>query len=655
MNRIPSRGLAALCILLVLPLPFTVTVASAQTSHSAGQWDSETLSLFKAIPIQDGGRVKPLDTYASFTLLRLNGKRTFKTEDGQRLSAIEWFLDCLFYPEAVKDYACFHVLDSEVITAVGGQAHEKKRDSYSYNELAPLRNTIFQQARQYSGMDDSERTPKQRLILNLAYNMSDFVRVTQFFDFARQHVHISSNETVSKFFPGEEDASLSTIVAKGQAIREALVQLREKGETPETQADFDAFRQVLKVVDVAGTSGDVLSLFPPADSGIEEWRAPKGFAALAFNPDEQVSEGELAALAAFEKLPSQVDNKLAFKQDLATFHDLVVSQAKARGEYSKVPIEVAFYRGKYFFYAQWLFVLSFVVVAFSWLVPRRRLLDTAAVALVLVPWLLLCTGITYRCIIRSRPPVTTLYETILFVVATAVIVALFIEYANRKRIGIAIASSLGTFGMFLANKYELNDKTDTMPSMAAVLDTNFWLSTHVTTIIIGYAAGLLAAALAHVFVVGKAFNIKKDDKEFYRTLTRMVYGIVAFELIFSFIGTVLGGIWANYSWGRFWGWDPKENGALLIVLWTLATLHARKGGYIKDMGLHLAAIFLGIIVAFSWWGVNLLGVGLHSYGFTAGIWRTLLIFWGVETAVILLGFGILYRDAIQKEAKEEAG
>lgn len=646
MNRIGSRVLVTLCLLLVLPF----LVAVAQTSYSAGQWDSETLSLFREIPIQNGGRVKPLDTYASFTLLRFNGKRTLTTEDGKRLSAIEWFLDCLFYPEEAQDYACFNVLDSEIITAVGGQAHAKKRDSYTYNELVPLRNAIFEQGQQYAGMEDRDRTPKQRLILNLAYNMSDFESIMNFLDFARLHVHIGDNERVSTIFSGEDRVSLSSIIAKGAELREAMIELREEDETPEVKADFDAFREVLKIVDMASSSGDTLPLFPPADSELDEWRTPADLAGFAFGRD-RASESELAVLAAFEKLPSQLENKLAFKQDLVEFHDLVVEQAEARGEYSKVPIEVAFYRGKYFFYAQWLFVLSFVLVAISWLIPRRRLLDTATAALVLVPWLLLATGITLRCIIRSRPPVTTLYETILFVVATAVVVALFIEYANRKRIGIAIASSLGAFGMFLANKYELSDKTDTMPSMAAVLDTNFWLSTHVTTIIIGYAAALLSAALAHVFVVGKALNFKKDDEEFYRTLTRMVYGIVAFGLIFSFIGTVLGGIWANYSWGRFWGWDPKENGALMIVLCTLAILHARHGGYIKDMGLHLSTIFLGGIVAFSWWGVNLLGVGLHAYGFKAGIWRTLVIFWSVETLVILLGFGILYRGAIQREAK----
>jgi ABC-type transport system involved in cytochrome c biogenesis permease subunit len=186
-----------------------------------------------------------------------------------------------------------------------------------------------------------------------------------------------------------------------------------------------------------------------------------------------------------------------------------------------------------------------------------------------------------------------------------------------------------------------------MPMLVAVLDTNFWLATHVTIINVGYAAGMLAAGIAHVYVLGRLLGIRKNDKAFYRGITRMVYGVTCFGLIFAFIGTVLGGIWANYSWGRFWGWDPKENGAALICLAMLATLHARMGGYIREMGLSLCAIATGCVVAFSWWGVNLLGVGLHSYGFTNGIWTATYIFWGTQALMIALGFGVLLRDRLR--------
>ena len=119
-----------------------------------------------------------------------------------------------------------------------------------------------------------------------------------------------------------------------------------------------------------------------------------------------------------------------------------------------------------------------------------------------------------------------------------------------------------------------------------------------------------------------------------------MYGCICLTVFLALVGTVLGGIWANYSWGRFWGWDPKENGALMIVLWTLAMLHARLGGIIKEWGLHLSSVFTACIVAFSWWHVNFLGVGLHNYGFTAGK-GTIWLFYGVMMLFIMFGFGVM--------------
>jgi ABC-type transport system involved in cytochrome c biogenesis permease subunit len=171
----------------------------------------------------------------------------------------------------------------------------------------------------------------------------------------------------------------------------------------------------------------------------------------------------------------------------------------------------------------------------------------------------------------------------------------------------------------------------------AVLDSNFWLTTHVITITLGYSGGLLAAALSCGYLLLRGLGLDGGDRDLRRAITRAVYGMICLTLFLSLVGTVLGGIWANYSWGRFWGWDPKENGALMIVIWTLVILHARLGGYIKEWGLHFASIFTACIVAFSWWHVNFLGVGLHNYGFTAGksaIW----VFYGVMGTFLIFGF-----------------
>ncbi len=634
---------------LVAALTLAAPPAQAASPLSAGNWDNDTLETFATVPILDGGRVKPLDTYASFLLLRLNGVRKLRMpEGGESLTPMEWFLDCLFYPEVARDYAHFVVDDANVISTIGAERHSKQRDRYSYNELLPARAELFRRAQMAAAIEQDQRTSVERMILTLAQSIFDFESINHFFDFTREPFVTGQSGLVSRIFPdGVDDLLVSDVIAKGRDLQLAITALRQVSESDDDseriEEEIRSFSDFMRPLDIAIGTANALALIPPGDPEEADWLTPAAMVNKTFTV-EQHDETELAVLAAIERLAATVDNRLAFKQALNEYHGLVVDQAEARGEYGKIPLEVSFYRAKVFYYAQILFVLSFLVAAISWFNLRSKLLARATAVSVAVPWALLVTGITVRSVIRGRPPISTLYETILFITAVAVVVALFMEYVNRQRIAISVAAFLGTLGIFLANRYEITNKEDTMPMLSAVLDTNFWLATHVTIINIGYAAGMLAAGIAHVFIFGKLLGIKRDDKAFYRSITRMVYGTICFGLLFAFVGTVLGGIWANYSWGRFWGWDPKENGAALICLCMLATLHARNGGYIRDMGIHIAAVFTGGVVAFSWWGVNLLGVGLHSYGFTSGIWTVTIIFWLTQTAVIALGFIVLLRD-----------
>jgi ABC-type transport system involved in cytochrome c biogenesis permease subunit len=277
------------------------------------------------------------------------------------------------------------------------------------------------------------------------------------------------------------------------------------------------------------------------------------------------------------------------------------------------------------------------VIAVSWLKPWKGL-TVAAWALLLAAIGLQVAGIVIRCVLRERPPISTLYETALFISAMGAIVSLVVEGMGRRGIALALTPVIGGLTLFLANRFEVLKGEDTMPVLQAVLDTNFWLWLHVTCINIGYMGGLLAVLVAHVYVIGRAVGLRSGNEDFYRAVARMNYGMLCFALVFCVVGTILGGIWANDSWGRFWGWDPKENGALLICLSQLAILHARMGGLLKPFGIAMATIVQGCVVAFSWWGVNLLGIGLHAYGFTGGILTGLMTFYGVEAAVLGLGF-----------------
>jgi ABC-type transport system involved in cytochrome c biogenesis permease subunit len=332
----------------------------------------------------------------------------------------------------------------------------------------------------------------------------------------------------------------------------------------------------------------------------------------------------------------------------------VRTRADARGDAGKIEMEVGFYERNYFMNALVLFLIGFVAVGLDWM-RSTRILRLAAWGASLSGLALLVVGITVRCILLDRPPVATLYETILFIAAGGVATALFIEYAMRRRFFLGVACVLGALGMFLANRYEFQEAVlhgDTARPVVAVLDTNFWLATHVTTITLGYSASLLASVLSIAWLAGRmvehvvarrgggspqANEAHKVRNQAFTDLTRAMYGVVCFGVVLSTVGTILGGIWANDSWGRFWGWDPKENGALLIVLWQLVMLHARLGGFVRQFGLHMLSLILGPVTVFSWWHINNLEIGLHSYGFTEGIEGIVMSYYYVIVAIAAVG------------------
>src|SRR5207344_1499857 len=284
-----------------------------------------------------------------------------------------------------------------------------------------------------------------------------------------------------------------------------------------------------------------------------------------------------------------------------------------------------------------LYVLAFLLACGSWLTWPRTLSRTAFYLLLLA--LAIHTfGLFSRMYLQERPPVTNLYSSAIFIGWGTVIVALILERIFRDGIGAAAAGAVGFVTLIIA--HHLAGSGDTLEMLQAVLDTNIWLATHVVAITTGYSAMFLAGMLAVIYVVRGVFttSLKKQTAD---SLARMTYGVVCFATLFSFVGTVLGGIWADQSWGRFWGWDPKENGALIIVLWNSLILHARWGGLVRQRGLMALAVFGNVVTAWSWFGVNMLGIGLHSYGFTDAAFRWLMLF--VVSQLCLIGIGLLPR------------
>jgi ABC-type transport system involved in cytochrome c biogenesis permease subunit len=229
-----------------------------------------------------------------------------------------------------------------------------------------------------------------------------------------------------------------------------------------------------------------------------------------------------------------------------------------------------------------------------------------------------------RMYLQGRPPVTNLYSSAVFIGWGCAWLGVALEWLDKRGAGNAIAAVTGFLSLLIAQF--LGASGDTLEMLQAVLDTNFWLATHVTCITLGYTASFVAGFLAIGYVLWGVCT-PWMSAEGGKALIKKTYGVVCFATLLSFVGTVLGGIWADQSWGRFWGWDPKENGALLIVLWNALILHARWGGMVRDRGVAVLAILGNIITAWSWFGTNQLSVGLHAYGFDQTLARSLRITW----------------------------
>ncbi len=305
------------------------------------------------------------------------------------------------------------------------------------------------------------------------------------------------------------------------------------------------------------------------------------------------------------------------------------------GVMQRMRLEVLFNRASLFTKTIAVYLLSLLVVCVSFVLRVRseglaEKLRTGGFALLVAAVMVHTVAIAIRVYLQGRPPVTNLYSSAIFVGWAAAVAGIFLERLYPLGVAIFGASVIGCGTLIVA--HNLGNDGDTMQMMQAVLDSNFWLSTHVITITLGYSATFLAGVMGCVYLLGRALTRSMTPQR-ERALATMIYGVVCFAMLLSFVGTMLGGIWADQSWGRFWGWDPKENGAALVVLINAIILHARWGGMVRVRGMAALAVVGNIVTAWSWFGTNMLGVGLHAYGF-------------IDAAVVWLGLFVLSQIAI---------
>jgi ABC-type transport system involved in cytochrome c biogenesis permease subunit len=225
-------------------------------------------------------------------------------------------------------------------------------------------------------------------------------------------------------------------------------------------------------------------------------------------------------------------------------------------------------------------------------------------------------GYYARVAISGRPPVSNMYETVIWVASMSALFALVLELVYRSKYIILAGAAVATLGLVLADQLPMALDPKISP-LTPVLRSNYWLTVHVLTIVSSYAGGTLAWGLANITLAMMAFG--KGRRETLHTLSQFTYRAMQIAVLLLAAGTFLGGWWAAESWGRFWGWDPKEVWALIALVCYVIPLHARYIGWVKDFGLAVSAVVCYAAIVMCWYGVNfVLGAGLHSYGFGGG-------------------------------------
>lgn len=549
----------------------------------------DPVSRLGQVPVLEGGRIKPLDSVARHTLLLFQGKQSIRTDQG-KVSAMEWFTDVLLDRDKAHLLPVFRIDHPNLVSMFGHEPGSKKY--FTYRDLEPYLSRIQEQARLIDP-EGKKRSPYERALNQLFGSLIQYQLLTQ------TVYPLAIRSEVESYY----EALVESVTLADQRMAASGTQSLDNLSLPRLRTHMRQLEEMAQS-----------PLFPLRTA--DEWQTPGSLLPISIRETG-------AIIPPLRVLATMADARQ--KGDSVAFADAVDQYAGFKPEITDAHPHVEFYfnQSQPFVVSLGLYVLVILLVFLGWQFSPKIFLPSAY-GILLLGLGIHTFGLILRVIITGYAPVTNLYSSAVFTGWVAVIMSVIFEHLQKRGIGSLAAATVGFLTLLVA--HHLSDSGDTMEKMRAVLNSNFWLSTHVITIIMGYGATFLAGFLGLIYILYGWFRrgVNKDIQESFH---RMIFGAICFALLFNFIGTVLGGIWADQSWGRFWGWDPKENGALMIVLWTAMIIHALRCGMIRTRGLVNLAIGGNIITAWSWFGTNMLGVGLHSYGFMDSAFFWLVLFW----------------------------
>jgi cytochrome c-type biogenesis protein CcsB len=518
-------------------------VCFAQTDMPAADTGSLDFKQWGLLAIQDGGRRKPIDTFARETLIKTTGRSSYTDARGKKWQANDFILSML--------------LDT----------HDWKNEPMILVSLGQLTEKL--------GLDKTQRR----------------------FSFAQLTALLE----------------LNVLAEQAHALRKAEKPLdRVQSEVMSVSERLSLFAHVM--------DGSVFLLVPASEKTSDAWVVPPEFGQYYDASRFAAPQTQLQTLAtAYAK-----GDGFQFGRAANQLRDgLRGLSPKIYPEESQLRLEYFYNHWDGFYRAAWSYGIALLLLTIAYL---RRAPDTAGtkagilqkigVVIAIVGLLFHASGIAMRCMIANRPPVTNMYESIIWVSFAVSFFGMIFFTRYRAPVYLLAALPVSLVALLLVHQMPIAMPASIDP-LVPVLRDNFWLTIHVLTITLSYAAFALAMGFGHILLWRYVRNpvAARSDQPMHFWL----YRVLQLGVILLAAGTILGGVWANYSWGRFWGWDPKETWALIALLCYILTLHGRLAGWWTQFGLVVASVVCFLAVLMAWYGVNfVLGKGLHSYGFGLG-------------------------------------
>jgi len=609
-------------IILYLILSFLAISLPTNIDAKETRFD---FSYFQEIPILHEGRTKPLDTFSRIYLTSIYGRDSLPN-----MSAISWLSELLFNQGKAYNRPIFYIANQDVLNAIN--LPKRKKHYYSFSEISNAIRKNLDIINIINNQKPEDLSLAQTQLLQI-YNLTmSYYDISRSLSMSLPLFYINDTVLAKKLtLPANTPINYIQILQKERLITDLIKNLKQPinidGSEGKKNLELLTIAQKLSIFSEDRKS-IILRIIPPI------WETDKD---IWLSPWQTLESGRGSPNSA-QYL--ELINKLAISylnQDHESWKKFSLEIKEKSQELSKhhtnhklQKIEILYNQLKLFDLSLIFYLLTLTTLIISFFISQNFFLKTSLFFYV-YGITLHFIGIIMRMVIMGRPPVSTLYESIIFASLIAVLFTLIMQLSNKKRdhTNLFIGSILGIILQFIGKKYAAEG--DTMQILVAVLNTNFWLATHVITIVIGYGTCLVVGTLGHIYLVqelaekhNRSNNVVFTEKK--EKIQKQMVSLLLISLFFSLLGTILGGIWADQSWGRFWGWDPKENGAMLIVLWLILLLHSKIAKLTSPTIFAICVSITNIIVAMAWFGVNLLNVGLHSYGFTSNIASNLTMF-----------------------------